>query len=251
MDGLPDEGGIRIRGRRWRAIRAAVLLEEPTCRHCRERGKIVRAVEVDHIISVRAGGSNDHDNLQALCADCHKRKSNPRPSIGLDGWPSDDAPKRWGFSIPDDLLPSAIPVHLVCGAPGSGKTTYVREHAKPGDVVIDLDDILEAMGFERWTALPMQRMRAMAERDRMLRGLHTAKTGEAWLVATAASERERDAWREALGRVTVHPIETPLDVCAARVRAREAPPRVIRELLAAIDRYGAARGGERGRVSDV
>ena len=35
---------------------------------------------------------------------------------------------------------------VVMGAPCSGKSTYVREHAKPGDIVIDFDVMAQALG---------------------------------------------------------------------------------------------------------
>lgn len=35
---------------------------------------------------------------------------------------------------------------IVTGAPGSGKTTYVQRHAKPGDIIIDFDLMAEAFG---------------------------------------------------------------------------------------------------------
>lgn len=38
-------------------------------------------------------------------------------------------------------------VHIVCGPPCAGKSTYVREHAGPDDMVIDWDGIVEDMGF--------------------------------------------------------------------------------------------------------
>jgi len=35
---------------------------------------------------------------------------------------------------------------VVTGPPCSGKTTYVRLHAKPGDIVIDFDNLAQALG---------------------------------------------------------------------------------------------------------
>jgi len=35
---------------------------------------------------------------------------------------------------------------VVMGAPCSGKSTYVREHAMPGDIVIDFDVLAQALG---------------------------------------------------------------------------------------------------------
>lgn len=36
--------------------------------------------------------------------------------------------------------------HIVTGAPCSGKSTYVEEHAKTGDLIVDLDKIAQAFG---------------------------------------------------------------------------------------------------------
>jgi len=36
-------------------------------------------------------------------------------------------------------------ITLVCGAPGCGKSTYIRKHKLYGDVVIDLDEIYHAL----------------------------------------------------------------------------------------------------------
>ncbi len=59
-------------GSRWAAVRRKVLRDAGgVCAGCGEDG----AVEVDHIVSRRRGGSNDYTNLQALCRGCHVRKS--------------------------------------------------------------------------------------------------------------------------------------------------------------------------------
>ena len=44
-------------------------------RRCRECGTDQGNLEIDHIVEVHDGGTNDDDNLQALCEDCHKRKT--------------------------------------------------------------------------------------------------------------------------------------------------------------------------------
>jgi AAA domain len=35
---------------------------------------------------------------------------------------------------------------VVTGPPCAGKTTYVRQHAKPGDIIVDFDLIAQALG---------------------------------------------------------------------------------------------------------
>lgn len=63
------------------------------CQHCLARGIVRTAKQVDHKVRLADGGSNDLDNLQSLCTDCHKAKTiqenggrTPR-AVGLDGYP--------------------------------------------------------------------------------------------------------------------------------------------------------------------
>lgn len=66
----------RPRGRMGAAQRARRLEAEPNCRDCFEFGGIIRkAVEVDHIIPISRGGSDDDDNVRCLCASCHQNRT--------------------------------------------------------------------------------------------------------------------------------------------------------------------------------
>ena len=63
----------RIRGGRLTKIRERILLRDDyTCREC---GRVSTALEIDHIIPLHLGGRESDDNRQALCADCHAKKS--------------------------------------------------------------------------------------------------------------------------------------------------------------------------------
>ena len=57
-------------GKEWRKVRADHLRLEPLCVDC---GRL--ATEVDHIIAIERGGSNDHSNLASRCKRCHSRKT--------------------------------------------------------------------------------------------------------------------------------------------------------------------------------
>lgn len=60
-------------GRPWRRIRERILLRDQyTCRCC---GGVTHELEVDHIINVAEGGSDDDSNLQSLCVPCHQAKT--------------------------------------------------------------------------------------------------------------------------------------------------------------------------------
>lgn len=60
-------------GRKWRAISRMVLNCHPICQspHCHSR-----SVCVDHRLALAKGGTNDQDNLRALCHSCHSKKTN-------------------------------------------------------------------------------------------------------------------------------------------------------------------------------
>lgn len=67
----------------WRKLRLVKLARDPLCEHCKARGEVTPAVEVDHIRRFRPrGGKIDHrlrldmKNLQSLCTPCHAAKSN-------------------------------------------------------------------------------------------------------------------------------------------------------------------------------
>ena len=60
-------------GRPWRRKRETILLRDHyTCRTC---GLVTHSLEVDHIVNLAQGGTEDDSNLQALCIPCHKAKT--------------------------------------------------------------------------------------------------------------------------------------------------------------------------------
>ena len=210
--------------------------------------------------------------LQSLCKKCHdavKRTVEQRgysTAIGADGWPvdrahhpcyasvrpaphknpikiprrehyddddDDDRPKRgFRYGLPANIKPSRIPVTLVCGPPAAGKSTWVKERATHGDTIIDLDDCKVMAGGRRWDTDPEVRARALYFRDQMLHSLFVRKTGRAFVIVGAPTERERSAWRQALGvRLDdVVILNTPEDVCISRLRADPDRAHVVYEL---------------------
>ncbi|MBI9042903.1 MAG: HNH endonuclease [Anaerolineaceae bacterium] len=62
-------------GSRWRSIRNQILKQNPLCVLCLEADRVTAATEVDHIIPKARGGTDFPSNLQALCKECHSRKT--------------------------------------------------------------------------------------------------------------------------------------------------------------------------------
>ena len=55
---------------RWKKIRDLYLSHHPLCEQCGEPGQLV-----DHIRPLADGGTEEDENLQALCRTCHARKT--------------------------------------------------------------------------------------------------------------------------------------------------------------------------------
>src|SRR5688500_9248657 len=58
-------------GYAWRRIRARVLADNPICTKC----WLAPSNTVDHRLSRSKGGTDDPSNLQAMCHECHSRKT--------------------------------------------------------------------------------------------------------------------------------------------------------------------------------
>lgn len=60
-------------GRPWRRLKDKILLRDKhTCQSCHRVGG---ELELDHIVNVAVGGTDDESNLQILCTECHRVKT--------------------------------------------------------------------------------------------------------------------------------------------------------------------------------
>lgn len=78
-------------------LRAFILLDEPLCRICVASGIARAADEIDHIKPLSQGGTNQRDNLQPLCYQCHAAKTEHEThgyvkGCDAEGNPADPSP---------------------------------------------------------------------------------------------------------------------------------------------------------------
>lgn len=75
------------------------------------------ATTKDHVIPYAAGGTDQLSNFRPACKSCNSRRQDRK--VGNQ-------------------------VRIITGPPAAGKSTYIKEHAYPNDVVVDLDRIAKA-----------------------------------------------------------------------------------------------------------
>lgn len=135
---------------------------------------------------------------------------------------------------------------MVSGPPCSGKSTYVAEHARPSDVVVDVDRIAHALGYPTehldWSETEQHpaRVAALIARASVLKAVRQGRIGgHVWVVDQAGSV---DLAGAAFASTQLDPGQ---DVCAARARAAGRPASTLEQ----IDRWYAATSGPAGATS--
>lgn len=228
---------------RWQRLRWSVLVRDHfRCQRCKAEHEALTALcdllaPLDQLASVTGsapGHVADHirphrgdealfwdaSNLQCLCKVCHDKhkQRDERRGIGSRGW--------FAMARPAWFRPSRVPLTIVVGAPGSGKSTWVRHHAGPGDLVICFDQIADEMfGQGRLNAAKSDpRIGDVLRRRNTLLGelmsdRARGRWPRAWLILTEPKPGNRQWWADRVQPERIVVMATPAAECARRCDA--------------------------------
>jgi 5-methylcytosine-specific restriction protein A len=197
------------RCKRWRTVRLVVLRRDILCQSCGHEA----ATEADHILSARlvldefgVNAFYDPDRLQGLCHTCHSKKT--AVEVGWSG-------KR-GTKLVD--VGDRRNTTVVCGQPGSGKTTYVERFKAPNDLTWDYDVVMaDITGLPLHQFLPGAIGSVLAHRDAWIEATKYS-TNHCWLIVRSPEAAVVSMMRDAGATVIV--MDTPGDECARRLQHR-------------------------------
>lgn len=107
---------------------------------------------------------------------------------------------------------------IVCGPPASGKTTYVKQHMISGDIVVDLDAIIDAISFRKGKEdIPELLPVALGIRNYLYRVIDCSEVRavHAWVIACLPTQKERDDLMERFDAELIH-LDVPKEECIQR-----------------------------------
>lgn len=202
----------------WHSARKRHLADHPACTVF---GCTMPATDVDHIQSVqdRPDLRLEASNFRSMCHAHHAQRTARDQGFARKGDDNSvNAPLR-GARHPEWMRPSIVPLTLVCGAPGAGKSTYVEQRRGPRDMVLDLDVIIAKLsGLPLYNAAPSWRDAALRWRNGRLSllGYVSSRWPLAWLIVSEPRDHWRQWWVDKMGaRVVV--LEAPAATCVERI----------------------------------
>lgn len=136
---------------------------------------------------------------------------------------------------------------VVTGAPCSGKSTYVRARAQPGDIVIDFDVLAQALGSPHPHDHngPIRHVTILARRAAIAAAIGQHRSGHTvWIVDSAIGPERLRTYMDAHARMVVLDVDTEE---LHRRAGHDARPPVFHRL---IDEWHAPEGISTGVLEE-
>lgn len=121
--------------------------------------------------------------------------------------------------IHNKLSYSGRQVFIVYGSPLAGKTSYVREAMNEGDLIVDIDNIWQAVsGCDRYVKPNRLKSVVFSVRDNLLESVkyRRGKWLNAYVIGGYPYQAERERLADELGARIIH-IDTPKEECLNRL----------------------------------
>lgn len=186
------------------------------CAECGKPGE-----EVHHIEFLTPLNINDPEitlganNLVLLCRDCHFDKHRGTNPLAKSFKNKKRVATSNGYYFDDEGNLVPISKYIVYGSPGSGKSTYVREHRAVGDLVVDLDLIKQAISMVNRTNDTDNLLDiSIGIRDYIYKRIeeNNVDTKAIWIIASLPKRKEREELSKRLGADLIF-IDKDIDEC--------------------------------------
>jgi len=129
--------------------------------------------------------------------------------------------------FPIDIPAAKVPLTIISGPPGAGKTTSIKGKRTDGTLVIDFAEIkARVSGLPLYVAGDDYLEAAIAERNRMLKSINDYES--AFFITNAPQYPIRKHWNDMLQPDTYNVLLTEADVCLDRI-AKD-PTRAVKSM---------------------
>lgn len=195
------------RGKAWRELRQRLIIErqndkgELLCEHCHKPIVNMSACIGHHKEPITESNVNEWavalnpDNVSLVHARCHN-----------------EIHERYGFA-------PVRKVYIVYGSACSGKTSYVNNNKRDGDLIIDLDNIYQALtGDERYINNQKIKPVVFAVREAIYDQIkmRVGMWRTAWVIGSFPFQRDRENLCQYLGAETIF-IQATKEECLQRL----------------------------------
>lgn len=191
----------------WLNLRQQIILERGNvCEMCGKTIVNSKAIHLHHIEKLTKQNVKDASvslnpaKLQVLCQSCHNK-----------------TPDRNWNRICLSRVDRAV--HIVYGAPFSGKSTYVADHLVKGDLVVDMDRLFEAVSYaERYDKEDCLKFNVFAVRNLLIEQIKNryGKFKNAWIVGGYPRKFDREQLSNNVGADLIYQ-EVTKQMCYSRL----------------------------------